>query len=160
VSMNDLEVAEVLDHISRHDRRNLGDTDADIARMIDEWGRMIGHNDYTDAMNAVIQHKATSTEYLQPAHINTICKAKREARAAEKAHMALTPPNRADFPTMPKAILDELSAAWNDPVAYAKAEYRWNESLRAQGFTEVNGTWKRLPPLPPRDTTTGGGAGA
>lgn len=147
MSMDNQQVAEVLALISRHDRRHLGDTDADKLRMIDEWRRMIGHNDYSDAMNAVIAHRAQSTEYLQPAHVNTICKARREARKAAEHHEALVPPNREDFPTIPADIDRALMSSWNDPVRYAAAEARLNEFLDFAGFPRVHNTFRGLSPI-------------
>lgn len=145
--MTNVQVGEVLALISRHDRRNLGETDVDKMRMIDEWRRMIGHNDYFDAMNAVIQHKATSTNYLEPAHINAICKAKREARLAEAQHEALVPPDREKFPNLSRQVQHMLEKAWNDPVLYAVAEAKLNEELAVQGFPPVHNTFRGLSPV-------------
>lgn len=147
MTMTNVEVGEVLALISRHDRRNLGDTVPDKARMIDEWRRMIGHNDYQDAMNAVIEHKATSGVYLEPHHINAICKAKREARAAAVAHEALIPPDRKKWPDIPDDIMRALQSSWNDPVRYAAAEARLNDHLDATGFARVHNTFRRLSPV-------------
>lgn len=137
--MNITETSAVLAKIK------LGDNRAVDSQIINEWHQTIGHNSYGDALNAVIEHRRDSTEYLQPAHINAICKRARAARAEKAHHEALVPPNRADFPTMPQDILDALSAGWNDPVAYADAEQRWNDHLVAHGFTPQFDTFKGYP---------------
>lgn len=61
--MNRLEVARLLAKIQLGDRRQVTDL------VIDDWFETIGHLDYPDAYQAVVNHRRTSTEYLMPAHI-------------------------------------------------------------------------------------------
>lgn len=48
---------------------------------IEAWHEVIGHLDYDDAMTALTEHRRTSTDYLQPAHIVAGVAKVRRARA-------------------------------------------------------------------------------
>lgn len=50
------------------------------AMTVEAWHEAIGHLDYDDAMAALTEHRRTSTEYLQPAHITAGVKKIRAAR--------------------------------------------------------------------------------
>lgn len=60
------------------------------------WHEAIGHLDYRTALAALDRHRATSTEYLVPAHINEHAKLVRQQlahdEAAERARYALPAP--------------------------------------------------------------------
>jgi hypothetical protein len=141
------QTGEALAAVARHDHRNLGDTPKDRAQMIYDWHQMIGHNDFGDVMNAILDHRKESTVWLVPAHINATCKRWREARAEKRAHEALVPPNRADYPKISRQTDHMLTNAWNDPVLYAVAEARLNEELLEQGFAPVYDTFNALSPV-------------
>ena len=143
--MNKLEAAAVLAKIRLGDNRNLGDTDQAKALMVNEWHELIGHNAYGDALNAVIDFRRTETVYLQPAHINRLCKVAREARA-EAQHHALLAPNKSRGYPRPKNDA-ALAAAWKDPVEYAKQEAIYSDQLMAAGHAPVFDTFLGLPPV-------------
>jgi hypothetical protein len=147
MSMTMEQVGEALAAIARHDHRNLGDTPKDRAQMIYDWHAMIGHNDFGDVMNAIIEHRKESTVWLVPAHLNGTCKRWREARAEKLAHEALVPPNREKFPTLSRQVQHMLETSWNDPVMYAVAESKLNEELHEQGFPPVYDTFRGLSPV-------------
>lgn len=47
---------------------------------VEAWHEIVGHLDYDDAMEALTEHRRTSTLYLQPAHIIEGVKRLRRAR--------------------------------------------------------------------------------
>lgn len=63
---------------------------------VEAWHEAIGHQDFTDAMDALYRHRQTSTDWLEPAHINTIVPVIRRERMrdglVEQAKRALPPP--------------------------------------------------------------------
>jgi len=74
--------------------------------VVKEWHEVIGHLHYEDAYNAVTEHRRTSTEYLQPAHVVAGTRHAREAReradrmrrqAALPAGNVITMPSRAEL---------------------------------------------------------------
>lgn len=63
---------------------------------IEAWHEAIGHHDAADAMAALYRHRQTSTDWLEPAHINALVPIVRRERMrdglVEQAKRALPPP--------------------------------------------------------------------
>lgn len=73
--MNRNEVADVLSAISAYDRRTIGDPDV-IA-----WHAAIGDLPKDLALDAVVIHHKTSSEFMKPSHLNTLARDIRQDRA-------------------------------------------------------------------------------
>jgi hypothetical protein len=119
----------------------MGDSREVTPGLIDEWDEYIGFLDFEDAKAAVVVHRQTSTEYLQPAHIIRNAKAIKAARLAKGEEFC---PKHMYYP-MPcdkcklYAELDKLP-----PVTYCKIHQYWPEPCSgcASGLTvgQANGT--------------------
>jgi hypothetical protein len=63
---------------------------------VEAWHEAIGHQDYAEAMEALFRHRQTSTDWLEPAHINALVPVIRRERMrdglVEQAKRALPPP--------------------------------------------------------------------
>jgi hypothetical protein len=78
--------------------------------VIKEWHEVIGHLFYEDAYKAVTEHRRTSTDYLQPAHVVAGARRAREAREREsKRSLALPGGNQITLP--PKRVWDAMVRA-------------------------------------------------
>lgn len=55
------------------------------AEIVATWHEAVGHHDYQTALAALDRHRATSTEYLLPAHINEQAKVVRQLEAHDEA---------------------------------------------------------------------------
>lgn len=62
--MNGLQLGQLLTYIALGDNRN-----ADDEMVLRFWWDMVGDLDFEDCRAAVRNHRRTSTEYLQPAHV-------------------------------------------------------------------------------------------
>lgn len=138
--MNITETSAVVAKIQLGDNRRVDD------QIVREWHATVGHNDYGDAMNAVVEFRKTEVMYLMPAHINRLCKVAREERADAEAHAALIAPDRGKNPPKPRNE-KAMAAAWNDRVAYEREEDIYNEQLREAGWPPVFDTFLALPPI-------------
>lgn len=99
---------------------------------VEAWHEVIGHLEYAVARRALVKARQNITiDYVEPKHIlahaqHVIADDEREARKLES-------PDRGKFPPAP-ANLDAMSAAWNDPVAFAREVSTYNTQLREAGF--------------------------
>lgn len=73
--MNRLEMARLLAKIQLGDRRQVTEL------VIEDWLETIGHLNYEDAYQAVVQHRRESTDYLMPAHITRIIRTRTPRQA-------------------------------------------------------------------------------
>lgn len=73
--MNKLEMARLLAKIQLGDRRQVTEL------VIADWMETVGHLNYQDAYQAVVNHRQNSTEYLMPAHITQQVRKTSPARA-------------------------------------------------------------------------------
>lgn len=97
------EIAKLLTQASLVDNRRISEAH------VEQWWRILNGCSFAEAEHAIVEHFRTSSEYLQPRHVMTIVKAKREA-AAEVRHQkqldaAYTP--KGDYPGKPDNF-DEL----------------------------------------------------
>lgn len=82
--MTKQEVAKLLAKISLIDNRKVD------ALTLAEWFDIVGHLDFEHAVEAVREHRQSSTEYLQPAHIVSIAyRLGRGNPSRESARLAL-----------------------------------------------------------------------
>lgn len=88
--MNLSEVSMLLAKAALIDNRTI---DPNIVRA---WHEAIGHHDAADAMAALYRHRQTSTDWLEPAHINALVPVVRRERMRDglldRARRALPPP--------------------------------------------------------------------
>lgn len=75
--MNISETAAVLAKIRLIDNREVNEL------VIREWHDAIGHLAYADAIEAVREHRRTSTDYLQPAHLTGLAAQARPAQTVK-----------------------------------------------------------------------------
>jgi hypothetical protein len=73
------ETAQLLGKAALIDNRNVD------AQIVAAWHEAIGHLDYRTALAALDKHRATSREYLLPAHINELAKVVRRDAELEEA---------------------------------------------------------------------------
>ena len=71
----------------------LGDNRTVTALTLSDWLETVGHLDYRDAYEAVVEHRRNSTEYLMPAHVVRGARKARAARerAQAREQLAITP---------------------------------------------------------------------
>jgi phage terminase large subunit-like protein len=104
-----------------------------------EWHSILGELFLDECIEAVNLHRQESTEYLQPAHIKTLVRRIRSGRAQEREHEAreLEEYYRKGRVAPKPDNFDAMSAAWNDPIQFAKEVAIYDEQLKAAGFEPV-----------------------
>jgi hypothetical protein len=125
--VNILEAAALLTKIQLGDNREVTDL------VVKEWFDTLWDFDVADCMEAVTMHRRESVEYLQPAHIIGNVKRIREARAVEREQQSRLGESEGRWPPKP-ANYDAMSAAWNDPVAFAREVAIYDQQLVEAGF--------------------------
>jgi len=100
--------------------------------VLDHWNTTIGDLDYADALAAVNMHFRESTDYLMPAHIRAGARRIREDRARRQ----IDGTDHGEAAPVPKN-LEAWSAAWNDPIEFAKQKAIYNQQLIDEGFTPL-----------------------
>ncbi len=96
--MTPQETSAVLAMIGTYDRREF--TPTDVRAWHAAWDQALT---FEDARHAVTEHYRTSTDWLMPAHINRIAKARRDDRGLRNA----LPPNNSGFWAMPPWFREE-----------------------------------------------------
>jgi hypothetical protein len=105
-------------------------------RIVDEmtvgaWHESIGFLPYADCREALAMHRRESSEYLQPAHISVnVKRVWAERRKSEPVIAARVTTQDASRP----ANYAAMSAAWNDPAAFAREVDVYRDQLRAEGY--------------------------
>jgi hypothetical protein len=108
------------------------------------WMDAIGDLDPRDCREALAAHRRESSEYLQPAHVATLVKRIRQARADEhRRELARGRNTDAKFAPKPHNW-DAMSKAWKDPIAFAREVEIYDQQLIDAG----------LAPTPLADGTT------
>lgn len=119
--MDLMETARVVGKIQLGDNRHVDDL------VIREWHDTIGHLTFEDAINAVTMHRQESTAYLMPSHV--IAGARRLAQERAMRQREAEPGSWAPKPNN----FEAMTAAYRDPVAFAREKAVYNEQLRAGG---------------------------
>lgn len=116
-------------------RIRLGDNRTVTPEIVMDWFHVLdGQVTFVDAMNAVSVHRRESIEYLLPAHIIRIAKRLREERAQGKALAALEGLGQGKYAAPKPDNFEEMCAAWNDPVEWAKQVRVYQDQLDAAGY--------------------------
>jgi hypothetical protein len=140
--MNAEQVAAVVAKI------RIGDNRETSPEVILEWLDTIGDLNFDDAIEAVRMHRRESTEYLAAAHLRANVK---RLQAARNPSNDTTPAKWREIAEAgngaPKpANWDALSAAWDDPQAWAREIAVYDAQLSAAGFAPVgvrtHSTWR------------------
>jgi hypothetical protein len=77
------QIARLLTQASLVDNRRISEAH------VEQWWRILNGCTYEEAELAVVEHFRNSSDYLQPRHVMTIVKAKRQAAAEERHSKAL-----------------------------------------------------------------------
>ncbi len=120
--MNIEETARVLAKIQLGDNRNIDQL------TIQEWHDSIHFLEYEDAVSAVTMHRRESAAYLMPVHI--IANARRIAQDRSMRRKIEPAKHRAPRPDN----YDAMTAAWDDPVEFAKQKAIYNRQLIEAGL--------------------------
>ena len=140
--MNAEQVAAVVAKI------RIGDNRETSPEVILEWLDTIGDLNFDDAIEAVRMHRRESTEYLSAAHIRANVK---RLQAARNPSNDTTPAKWREIEASGKSApkpdnFEALTAAWNDPVAWAREIAVYDAQLRLAGFEPVgvrtHSTWR------------------
>lgn len=130
--MNDRELTQLLARIAIADNRQVDQL------VMAHWRDTIGDLDYTDSMAAVNMHFRESTAYLLPAHIVENVRRIRSVRADEEKAKALSESAPDEAAPAPDNF-DAMSAAWNDPLAFAREVAVYNRQCIDAGYKPVYG---------------------
>lgn len=127
--MNKTEIVKLLTLASSIDNRNVTEV------MVEGWYAVLHKFDYADSAAAVRQHFEDSTEYLLPAHVKNGIRRIHEARTTTNDTSGIDWTQKAGDPEPDN--MDALSAAWDDPDAWAREIALYDAQLRAAGFAPV-----------------------
>ena len=126
--MSHEQVAQILAYAAVVDNRQVDEI------TIAAWHKIIGHLRYDDAIQAVTLHRRESPAYLEPAHIVAGAKRVANARYDAAAHDRLQGSMAGKKGAPPPRNMDAMSAAWNDPVEFAKQVAIYNRQLKDEGY--------------------------
>jgi hypothetical protein len=73
--MNRAETAELLSLAASYDRRTIGEAD------VHAWHAALGHYEFDDCRDALIEHYRSSTEWVLPAHIRRVVVSRNNTRS-------------------------------------------------------------------------------
>ena len=140
--MTPQEVAQVVARIQAGDNRAVDEV------TMAHWAETIGHLNFRDALEAVVMHFRESSEYLVAAHVLRNAARIRQARFTDND---TTPEKWKEIAATGKSApkpdnFEALTAAWNDPAAWAREIAVYDGQLRAAGFAPVgvrtHSTWR------------------
>ncbi len=126
--MTPQETSAVLAMIGTYDRREF--TPTDVRAWHAAWDPALT---FEDARHAVTEHYRTSTDWLMPAHINRIAKARRDDRASRNS----LPPTNSGFWSMPAWFREEY-------LRHRKlneGRYDKNAPRVDDGYDHLTGQW-------------------
>jgi hypothetical protein len=102
------------------------------AATVEAWHEIIGHIDYRTALTSLTIHRASSAEYLQPAHIIANLRKARDQRAIEASrNRALDPPRPSPRTKMPEWFREALANFGKTP------EQRTNEAAPEEAASVI-----------------------
>lgn len=126
--MNIPETSQFLKRVALLDNRQVDE--ATIAH----WQSILDRYELGECIRALEKHMRDTTDYLMPAHIVRLVRADHER--IEK-HLPIPGAERHGAPKPDN--FDAMCAAWNDPVAFAREVYVYDEQLIAAGFEPTRG---------------------
>lgn len=97
-----------------------------------EWFDNIGDLPYEDCLLAVSMHRRDSLDYLQPAHIRkNVARIWADRAEEEKVRQLDADPGK--YAPKPNNF-DAMSAAWNDPITWAREVAIYDQQLLDAGY--------------------------
>lgn len=127
--MNQQELGKVVARIQAGDNRTVDQV------TLAHWGETIGHLPFEDALEAVVMHFRESSEYLVAAHVIRNAARIREARNPSNDTSGIDWSRKSGAPQPDN--MDALTAAWDDPEAWAVEIAKYDAQLNAAGFAPV-----------------------
>ncbi|WP_157156252.1 hypothetical protein [Diaminobutyricimonas sp. LJ205] len=123
------QTAKVVARIQAGDNRTVDRT------TVAHWHEAIGHLEYQDALQAVVNHFRETADYLMPAHVIAGARRIREERAEKEHHAQIN--GEVENPAPAPHNMAEMMAAWNDPVQFAREVAIYNQQLAEAGLPPV-----------------------
>lgn len=114
----------------------LGDNREVTELVVREWHDTVGFLEYGDAVEAVRLHRRESAAYLLPAHV--VAGARRVARDRAEVEARDSRQEVRGSGAPKPTNFEEMSAAWDDPVEWARHVRAYDAQLAAAGVAGVD----------------------